>query len=483
LTEKLKLRLVYLISILFIAVNTVLIVKEYYWGYILPLLLIFVLLFIFSLDKVIFIITFLTPFAINIRSFDLGVGVSIPTEPLMLGVLLVFFLKLFYENSVDRALLKHPVTIAILINLVWILITSLTSELPLVSFKFMLARLWFIVPFYFIGVKLFRKFENISLFLWLYIIPLSAVILYTLYNHSLTGFEEDPGHVVMTPFYNDHTAYGAVIALYLPFILGSIFNKDDLSSRKLLKFGVFSLFIVALIFSYSRAAWLSVGAAAVVYIVILLRIKFRWIALMVIVLVSGFLVFQNEIFESLEKNSRESSTNFADHLKSITNISSDASNLERINRWQSALRMFRERPFLGVGPGAYQFLYAPYQLSKEKTIISTNAGDRGNAHSEYIGPLTESGVLGMLTFLAIVILVLYTALKVYHKTNDRKVKILSLVLVLGLITYYVHGTLNNFLDTDKASVPFWGFTAIIVALDLYHRQKPGAGSLKHEEKI
>jgi hypothetical protein len=31
----------------------------------------------------------------------------------------------------------------------------------------------------------------------------------------------------------------------------------------------------------------------------------------------------------------------------------------------------------------------------------------------------------------------------------------------------MHGTMNNFLDTDKASVPVWGFMAAIVALDLY----------------
>jgi len=30
--------------------------------------------------------------------------------------------------------------------------------------------------------------------------------------------------------------------------------------------------------------------------------------------------------------------------------------------------------------------------------------------------------------------------------------------------------MNNFLDTDKASVPFWGFTAMIVALDLFSRE-------------
>lgn len=473
-TEKQKLRWVYFISAVFIVVNTIFIVNDFYWALLLPLLLIVVLLFIFSLDKIILIITFLTPFAINVRSFDIGIGVSVPTEPLMLGVLLVFFLKLFYENTIDKKLLRHPVTIAILINLAWIFITSLTSELPLVSFKFLLARLWFIVPFYFIGVKLFKKFENINLFLWLYIIALSVVIFYSLYNHALTGFEEDPGHVVMTPFYNDHTVYGAVLALFLPFIFVSIFNSENSGSRKFTISAVFVLFVVALIFSYSRAAWLSVAAAVFVYFIILLKIKFKWIALFTVVIVSGFFLFQNEIFDKLEKNSRESSTNFEDHLKSITNISSDASNLERINRWQSAIRMFRDHPVMGIGPGTYQFLYAPYQLSKEKTIISTNAGDRGNAHSEYIGPLTESGVLGMLSFLAIVICVLYTAMRVYRRSTDLKVKTFSLVLMLGLVTYYVHGTLNNFLDSDKASVPFWGFTAIIVTLDLYYGKKAGS---------
>jgi hypothetical protein len=39
------------------------------------------------------------------------------------------------------------------------------------------------------------------------------------------------------------------------------------------------------------------------------------------------------------------------------------------------------------------------------------------------------------------------------------------------MTYFIHGTLNNYLDTDKASVPFWGFIAILVSIDLYHYPK------------
>ena len=130
-----------------------------------------------------------------------------------------------------------------------------------------------------------------------------------------------------------------------------------------------------------------------------------------------------------------------------------------------------DRPFWGWGPGTYQFLYAPYQRSKERTIISTNAGDLGNAHSEYIGPLAESGVFGMISILLIFSFAVYTGLKVYKNAANNEIKLISLSIVIGLISYFVHGFLNNFLDTDKASVPIWGFMAILVALDLYHNNK------------
>jgi O-antigen ligase len=189
----------------------------------------------------------------------------------------------------------------------------------------------------------------------------------------------------------------------------------------------------------------------------------------------SFYTFQNEILHVLEKNKQDSSENFVEHVKSIYNISSDPSNLERINRWQSAFRMFDERPLFGWGPGTYQFVYAPFQRSQERTVISTNAGDLGNAHSEYIGPLAEQGIIGLASIFFLVITVLYTGIKVYQKAKSKEIKLYSLVTVLALITYFVHGVLNNFLDTDKASIPFWGFFAMIVAMDLYHkdvREKP-----------
>ena len=471
LIEKYRIYIVYAVSLAFIVLNCYLIIQDKYYGLLAPVLLIFLFLYIFSLDKLILLITFLTPIAINFKDPDLGVGISLPTEPLLLGVLVVFILKVFYDGGFNKKVVNHPVTIAIIINLIWLGITVLTSEIPIVSLKFMIARLWFVVPFYFIGILIFRNIRNIKLFNWLYVLPLLVVIMYTLINHAGYGFDKPSSNMVMKPFYNDHTAYGAVIALFIPFFIGFSLRKDSSKSQQLANFIVLFILILGIIFSYSRAAWISMAFALMIYCIIALKIKFRWVIAGFIILAGLFYLFSFQLMDRLERNKQDSSTNFTEHIQSMSNISSDASNLERINRWNSALRLYSERPFWGWGPGTYQFVYAPFQRSKEKTIISTNTGDMGNAHSEYIGPLSESGMLGMLTFIAIVIAATITGLRVYKRAESKEVKLISLVILLGLMSYFAHGLLNNFLDTDKASVPFWGFIGILVSLDIYHTRK------------
>ena len=142
---------------------------------------------------------------------------------------------------------------------------------------------------------------------------------------------------------------------------------------------------------------------------------FKWILTTLILVIGLFFAFQQQIIDRLEKNKQDSSANFVEHVKSIANIRTDASNLERINRWQAALRLYKERPIVGWGPGTYQFIYAPYQLSKEKTIISTNAGDKGNAHSEYIGPLAERGLLGTILIVLIFSFSIYYGFRVFRQ--------------------------------------------------------------------
>jgi putative inorganic carbon (hco3(-)) transporter len=466
-TERLKISIVYAITAVFILLNTYLVYKENYFGILIPVAFIMLIMFIFSLDTILLLAVFVTPLAVDIGDYDMGVNISLPSEPLLIGILFFLILKILLEGGIERRIVRHPVTLAILFSLAWMLITSITSEIPLVSFKYLLSRLWFIIPMYFGGLMLFRAKKNIRRFIWAYVASLIIVVIYTTVVHSRYGFSEKAGHWVMSPFYNDHTAYGMILALFIPMMTGLALDGYVSKKQRLLALGALVVLLMALYLSYSRAAWVSVGFAVGVLILVKLRISFKWVAIATVALLTIFFTFQFEILDKLEKNKQDASANFIEHIQSISNISSDASNLERINRWQAAIRMFQERPLVGWGPGTYQFEYAPFQRSKEKTIISTNLGDHGNSHSEYIGPLSESGVPGLLSVLFILIAVVYTGLNVYKKSADPQTRILALSATLGLITYFVHGIMNNFLNTDKASVPFWGFTAIIVALDLY----------------
>ena len=454
------------------AVGLFLVVKKNtYLFFALPVVLGVLLLYIFSLDKVLLLTAFTVPLSINLKALEAGLAISLPAEPLLIGIMVLFFAKMLYDGKYDKRISHHPIAIVIYCMFAWMLVTTITSEMPVVSLKFILSRLWFVVPAFFLCAILFKNPKNIHWFIWLYIAALCIVCVYTIIHHAQFGFDGDSAHWVMTPFYNDHTAYGAALAIYLILALTYVFLPGIKTSRRLIIIGVVALLSVALVFSNCRAAWLSVIAALAVLICVLLKIKFRWIATVVVVLVGLFFAFQNQIIDALEKNNQDASGDLVENIQSITNISTDASNLERINRWQSAFRLFNERPVFGWGPGTYQFVYAPYQMSKEKTIISTNAGDGGNAHSEYFGPLAEQGIVGSILVLILVIVTVYHGMKAYKRCKNRQAKTLVLGATLAFISYFVHGLLNNFMDTDKLAVPVWSLAAMIAAVDVYYADK------------
>lgn len=438
----------------------------------LPFALFFVLLAIFSLDRVLMIVVFFTPLSLPLKELAGGLSFDmfLPTEPLLFGVLLIFLLRVSADRGFDNRILRHPVSIAIWIYLFWLFVTTLTSSMFMVSFKFLLVRIWFIVGFYLLAMKLFDNNRKFDQFVWIYVSALLIVIGYTISRHSGFGLlNKQAAHWVMTPFFNDHTSYGAVLAMFIPVMTFFSFRKDFTPSVRWVARIVLGILFIAFILSYTRAAWLSLIFAIGIWGLILLKIRFRTMVITAVSMVVMVLLFQNQLVQYLERNEDESSSNLLEHFSSMSNITSDASNLERLNRWGCAIRMFEERPFFGFGPGTYMFKYAPYQLSRDKTIISTNMGDAGNAHSEYLGPLSESGLAGMLTFLLVVIMVVYTAVKTYSRLNDPRLKGIIVSTFLGLFTYYAHGFMNNFLDTDKAAVPFWAFTAMIVWIDINSR--------------
>jgi len=458
---------IYWISFAFLALNIALIVNEVYFGFAIPIALLVIWLAIYSYDKLWYLIVFATPLSVNVL-LPGGVGFYFPTEPILFGLMGIVVLRELTERNIDIKTFRHPITRIILVYLLWIFITALTSSMQMVSFKFLLAKFWFISVMYFLAIGIFKSRKNILLFFKLYLAGLTIVVLYTVIRHAGYSFNEQAAHWVMEPFFKDHTVYGALLAFYYPVIIGMFFLKGIKTEFKLLLIAVFAIFSIGLVLSYTRAAWVSLFAAMAVAVVMLLKINYRTVFSSLVFVVLLFFMYQDTLIYQLGKNSQDSSNNLTEHVESMSNITTDASNLERLNRWSSAWRMFLERPVFGWGPGTYQFKYAPFQKASETTIITTRTGDQGNAHSEYLGPLAEQGLPGTIIFLVLALGVTVFALKLYNKLPRGDVRVYVLMAYLGLVTYLVHGVLNNYLDTDKASIPFWGFIAVLVAIDLYH---------------
>ena len=195
---------------------------------------------------------------------------------------------------------------------------------------------------------------------------------------------------------------------------------------------------------------------------------------MLFVVAAVAFIKQDQILYSLESNKQGSADDLESHAQSMSNITTDPSNLERMNRWHCAILMFKERPLLGFGPGTYTFQYAPFQRPEDLTLISTNSGDLGKTHSEYFNALSDMGIIGFITWLGVFLASIFTGMQVvYDETKDPWKRSLAKALLLGLITYYVHAFLNNFSDFDKIAAPLWGFMAVLVALKYYTYDEKG----------
>jgi putative inorganic carbon (HCO3(-)) transporter len=448
-----------------------------FWLPLLPLGLALLVFALYRPGAYLLVVASLVPLSVGVNDIGANLGLSLPTEPLIILACLILGVKLFTGIKADRQLLLHPLSILMLLYIIWMFVTAATSTMPLVSFKNALARTWFIIPFFFVFAHLFRSVRNIHVFLTGFVICTLILVLYTLSRHAAEGFVRSHSYSIMWPFFPDHGMYAACIAFAVPPLAMYAFQGGWFGIKlhwRALILAVLLILLFGIVVSYTRATWLSLVAALAMWMLFWVRLPF-WSLLLALTLVTGYGISrQDQILYELEQNKQGSDDEIEGHVKSVSNISTDPSNLERINRWKSALRMAAARPITGFGPGTFVFQYAPFQVSSELTIISTHSGDLGDAHSEYFSHLSETGIPGLLIYIAILLYVSAVAFRLVYLKHQPQVRSLALASYLALITYMVHAFLNNYSGLDKIAVPFWGLCAVLTALDVYHRKAESA---------
>ena len=389
-------------------------------------------------------------------------NLSFPSEIFCLALSTVLLVKIIWQKKITSKIFKHPISILLLLDIAWLLFTSFFSGMPEVSFKRVLIRIIYDCAFYFWMLELFLfDFSSIHKVILVYMLSLCLPIVYTLFRHASINFMMIGSQQLCQPFYVDHTIYGASVVFFIPYCLYTISRKEPFY---LVFIPILALFLAAAWFSYSRAAWLSLAIALLLFAVLHFNVKTKYIlsalALALVVLALNFNKFINTSLSAKEKSH---TNDISMHIKSVSNVGTDASNRERINRRKCALRMWADKPILGFGPGTYQFFYGAYQVRSDLTRISTFTGNKGHSHNEYLNYLSETGLPGLLIFLALLFVVFKTSINVI--SQHTTLKMLSIALLCSLCTFVIHAFFNGFLEFDKMAFPVFMVFAALAAID------------------
>lgn len=416
-----------------------------------------------------FLLIALIPISIDSEVLG-GSKISLPSEAMMVLLLLVFLLfhRAYWSNLKRIAL--HPVSILLFTDLIIQLATSFTSTHIDFSLKRFIIKLLFILLFY-VAVSMIEKPKALINIFICYAIGLLPVMYFTMRNHSKYDFDLRAVFEMCAPYFDDHTIYGACLAFIIPLLIILLKSWRTYSKSKTW-YWPFALLIgfilVSFIMALSRAAILSLIVAGIFALLLHFRIKFKAIIAILGVIVLGVAMNWNAIYSTLEQNESVSNDGkFVNHISSVSNVSSDASNLERINRWVCAIRMFKSKPLVGFGPGTYQFEYHQFQTPQDKTRISTSFGDAGNAHSEYLTYLSENGILGFVLFIVLVFTTIYYGMQNHYQLSPGILKMANLGVLLGLTTFFIHGLFNMFSDQVEMAVLVYSSFGVIVWINLH----------------
>lgn len=397
-----------------------------------------------------------------------GFGTDLPTEPLMVGLTGIGLLYLLRHGQQFRShFLQHPITLILLAHYAWILVTTLTSDLQFVSLKFALAKTWYIVPFYFLAGYLLRDTKQWRTLFWVFFLPLLFTVIVILIRHGGYGFGFEEIKYVLHPFQRNHVNYAAMLAYFSPVLF---FARHAYARGTRLRYFLDAatvLILIAIYLSYTRAAYVALIGAIIMYFVFRWRL-IRWVlagALLTALLGVGYLVQQDRYLAYAPNYDRTISHQSFDNLLEATYKFEDISTMERLYRWVAGFHMTPAHPFFGFGPGNFVNFYESYTVKSFRTYVSDNP-ERSGIHSYYLMTLVEQGVVGLLLLLTFVAFTLIQGERIYHQTKEPEARRLIMGFLLSIVIIDAFQIINDLLETDKVGPFFFLSVAILVRQDL-----------------
>ncbi len=232
--------------------------------------------------------------------------------------------------------------------------------------------------------------------------------------------------------FDNPNVLGEFLVMMIPLSLAVIW-KSKTHGQKFLCTALFFCLGACMIFTWSRGAWLGMMLATVLFLLIMDK---RWWALVVIglLMVPVLLGTDNPI---------------ADRILSIGNTK-DTSTAYRVSIWQASLHMIRDFGVSGIGMGsdAFSMIYPRYALAGANFAL--------HSHNLFLQILVESGIVGIVSFLAMVIAFVRRSfsLAVYQKRSKFS-SALCIAICAGVLGFLFQGLTDNVWYNYKMVLIFW----------------------------
>ncbi len=396
-----------------------------------------------------------------------GFGTDLPTEPLMVILTGAGFLY-FLRHGFSRPLVnwKHPISLLLFLHLGWIAVSALYAGNAFVSVKYLLAKTWYIVPFYLLAGVFLRRPADLRRLFWFIYFPLTASLLITLARHAPLGFSFAEVHRVLHPFYRNHVIYASILAIFFPFLCVMWRWQARGSFQRSLLFVSIPLYLVAIYLAYTRAAYVALAVAAGAQLIFSLRLTRQVIALLLVGALALLVYFSaaNRYLDYAPNYEETVSHYDFNNLIEATYQFEDISTMERLYRWVAGAFMVAEKPWFGFGPGNFYPEYKSYTVTSFRTYVSNNP-ERSGIHNYYLMILVEQGFPGLFLFLALIIVALVTGERLYHQLDERRDRQMVLIALHFLVIILTLSLINDLIETDKVGPFFFISLAILVNLD------------------
>ncbi|MBL0045860.1 MAG: O-antigen ligase family protein [Flavobacteriales bacterium] len=318
------------------------------------------------------------PLSVKLYSMPYNIEVIAPAEALVIVVLLLTgFGLLSGRLQLRRELLLTALPMAVCGLLCFGWVCVFFSGMPYVSCKAMAVRTAYILVFFFIPLMIGEN-ARVRHCLGAALLALLPVVAIALGRQLPEGPDRANASHASFPFFADHTIYSAAIVFGLIGVACAAFYGSigkPQRQRTLLHWCVALLLLVACYASFSRAAWLSIAITFVFALAMWVGMRWRgliWAVILILPLLIalGWRLQKGPMTQPRDSNGDNAS--WKEAVLSVPNITTDASNMARMNRWFCALRMVRQRPLWGFGPGTYQFQYIQFQQASQTTYLSWN---------------------------------------------------------------------------------------------------------------